>query len=166
MKNQQKTVQFIPDKLFEIFSHYAFGGSFQRFINGFPHLTLIQSIRIDSQDLAIGLHREEYVTHFFLFDSKDAYREKTNKDHRILTVFAGKVEGIVSRSQIFKNIIYCDVFGKVKNQQNYLHALSMVLAELDVLARKHRIVDFEPLIPLQNVPQQERITEGSTLLKV
>lgn len=160
MKNKT-TVQFIPDSLFETFSRYSFGDPFKKIVTGFPNLTLIQPIKIDSQDLAIGLHRDVQISQFFLFDSPIAYLEKNHKRHQIITIFAGKAVGLHGTGkQFYKNRIYCDVMAKVKNQQNFLHPLSVVLIELDKLVRKYSIQSFIQGIPLQDVPVLDPIMEG------
>ena len=165
-ENTPQTVQYVSDKLFEHFSQYSFGDSFHTRVNGFPYLALIQPIRIVSQDLAIGLHREERISHFFLFNKADAYKEKTNKNHRICTVFVGKIEGSLPDKQFFKNRIYYDIVGKINDQQNYLHVISLILSILDTFVRNTEIQGFTQGLSLSAVPLLEIISETKkTILK-
>lgn len=163
MKNTG-TVQFVTDRLFESISKYSFGDPFREFVNGFPQFTLIQPVKIDSQDLAIGLNRDFAVSHFFLFNSPDAYKETTNKNHRILTVFAGKVKGLHWEKQIFKNRVYCDVLSRIDAQQNFLHAITMTLKELDNINRKFNIQDFQQEILVSSLKPLDIITKEKEII--
>jgi hypothetical protein len=158
------TVQFVTDRLFEAISRYSFGDPFRKIVNGFPQFTLIQPVKIDSQNLAIGLNRDFVVSYFFLFDNPDAYKEETNKNHRILTVFAGKVKGLHGKNQTFKNRVYCDVLSRIDAQQNFLHAITVTLKELDNINRKFNIQDFEQEILVSSLKPLDIITEKKEII--
>lgn len=169
MQEQVKTVQAVPDRLFVALSHYSFGEAFKTKVNGFPNLTLIQPIKIDSQSLAIGIHHDHQVAHFFLFKEPEAYKEQTSENLRVFTVFAGKISGF-GPTAVFKNRIYYDNIGKVDQQQNYLHASRIIIDELDVILRNWNLTGAELVaeIPIQEVPTLELIseTDEKTLLCV
>lgn len=156
----KKTVQFVPDKLFLNLSRFEVGEQYRSIVNGFPYLTLIQPIDIEGQLLAIGLHRDYHVSHFFLFKTPDAYKKTTTKNLRIFTVVAGKVSGIHgSNARYYRNCINYDNTGKIDSHQNFLHASSVVSAELDAICQTYGVREFPADFLISTVPQSIPIAE-------
>jgi hypothetical protein len=149
------TVQNIPRKVFDEMSLYSLGDPYIALVAGQLYPALIQPIKIDGQELSIGLHNELHISHFFLFRTPDAYKTETSQNLRVLTIFGGKVTGRNGQNQLFKNRVYYDIIGKVDEQQNFLHASMKILAVLDNLIRTNNTWTLQAVIPLEELPVLE-----------
>lgn len=149
-----KTVQPVTDKVFKemLVRRYQLGPEYYDLITGYAYPVRIQPIMIDGQLLAMGHHKEFYVSHFLLFSVDDRFKIKTTPDVVIYKITAGKISGMYGASEVFENLVWYESKGQVTALQNPLHACRVVKDIFDVIVKRKGIQQYQQQFSIDEIP--------------